>query len=406
MARFRYRALESGGGAVVGALDAPDRAAAVEALRRRGLLPVDVAEGGGFDLAALLNAEITPRRALSQAERIGFTRALATLTGAGLPLDRSLEIVAELGERKAGRAMAARLLSAVRGGAALSAAMAAEGDAFPPMHRAVVQAGEAGAALGPALARLADGEEAAARRRSALTGALIYPAFLMVAAVGAIAVMLLFVVPTFAPLLEDAGAEPPALTRAVMAAGDVFAEGWPLMLAGLLALWLGARAALARPALRRAAAAALLRAPLLGALLAKLASARLARLLAELTQNGVALPAALRLAGAAVPNAAFRAEIARVTPLVEAGRGLARPLAEGGVAAPLAVQLIRVGEESGRLGPMLAKTADILETEASEALDRMLSLLTPALTLVMGVMIALIVSSVLLALLQINELTL
>lgn len=407
MARFRYRAIGPDGAAIAGALDAQDPQDAVERLRAMGGLPVSVEpEGAAAGLRALLDTEITPRDALSAPERAAFTRGLATLLAAGLPIDRALEILRDLGERRSGRALAGRLLDAVRGGAALGAAMDREAAAFPPVFRAVVKAGEAGAALDGALVRLADAEEGAARRTAALRSALVYPAFLLVSAAGSVAVLLGVVVPAFEPLLAEAGVEPPATTRLVIAAGRLTADRWPLMLGGLALLWVGWRLALTRPDIRLGWARARLSLPALGALIAKLETARIARVLGELVSNGVPLPQALRLAGAATEDAAFRAEIARVAPEVEAGRGLARPLAEGRIAAPLALQLIRVGEESGRLAAMLLKAADILDFEARAAIDRGLAVLTPVLTLVMGALIALIVSSILFALFSINQLAL
>lgn len=406
MARFRYRAIDGQGAPLSGELDAADQGAAVAALRARGCMPVALHPAQGFDIWALLSLEITPRAALSTDDRIAFTRGLATLVGAGLPLDRALQLQAELGERRAPRRASSTLLAAVRDGAALSGAMAAQGSAFPPLYRGVVAAGEAAAALGPALTRLADAEEAAARRGAVLRSAMIYPAFLMAAAVGAIVLMLTVVVPAFEPLLADAGAAPPPLTRAVLGAARLLTEGWPLLLGAALTATLAMRVTLALPGVRARWARLWLRAPMAGPLLQRIGTAQACRLLAELTEGGVALPAALRLSADAAPNAAFAAEIARVGPLVEAGRGLSRPLDEGGVFAPLAVQLIRVGEESGRLSAMLAQSSDILQAQATAGLDRLTALLTPVLTLVMGGIIAAIVSSILFALLQINELTL
>jgi general secretion pathway protein F len=404
VARFRYRALDAAGASVMGEIEAADVPGAVESIRAQGRLPVSVeaAEAGG--LWALLNTEITPRAALPEGDRIAFTRALATLAGAGLPIDRALEIVRDLGERRAARAIAGRLLEAVRGGASLAEAMDGEAAAFPRAYRSVVRAGEAGAALGPALARLAEGEEAAAKRRSGVRSALVYPAFLLVSSVGAVAVLLIYVVPTFEPMLAEAGVAPPLSTRIVMAAGRVATGGWPLMLGGVLALALGLRLALLSPGFRLRWSRALLAAPVVGPLRRKLQTARLVRLLGELLASGVALPAALRLAREALSDAAFRDDLARATPEVEAGRGLAGPLSEGGTLSPLALQLIRVGEESGRLAPMLLKAADILDDEAKGALDRLIATLTPTLTLAMGALIALIVSSILFALFSINEL--
>jgi general secretion pathway protein F len=401
---FRFRALDAAGARAAGVIEAPDAAAAVARLRAEGRLPLSVEPARGGRLMAALNAEITPRATLSPADRAAFTRGLATLAAAGLPLDRALEIARDFADGRAARGVAARLLAAVRGGAALADAMEAEKGAFPPVYRAVVRAGEASGGLGAALGRLADAEEAANRRRGALRSALVYPVFLVVSSVGAVAALLIFVAPTFEPMLAEAGATPPLSTRIVMGAGRAAAGGWPWALAALAGLAILSALALRDPALRLAASRAALRLPVLGPLRRRLQTARLARLLGELLSGGVALPAALRLARAALTDAAFADALDRATPQIEAGRGLAGPLGETGALAPLAVQLIRVGEESGRLAPMLLRTADILDEEARQALDRLLAMLTPTLTLVMGGVIALIVSSILFALFSINEL--
>jgi general secretion pathway protein F len=404
MPSFRFRALDAAGARAAGVIEAPDAAAAVARLRAEGRLPLSVELARGGRLMAALNAEITPRATLSPADRAAFTRGLATLAAAGLPLDRALEIARDFSDGRAARGVAARLLAAVRGGAALADAMEAEKGAFPPVYRAVVRAGEASGGLGAALGRLADAEEAANRRRGALRSALVYPVFLVVSSVGAVAALLIFVAPTFEPMLAEAGATPPLSTRIVMGAGRAAAEGWPWALAALLVLAVAAALAMRHPSLRLAASRAALRLPAFGPLRRRLQTARLARLLGELLSGGVALPAALRLARTALTDAAFADALDRATPQIEAGRGLAGPLGESGALAPLAVQLIRVGEESGRLAPMLLRTADILDEEARQTLDRLLAMLTPTLTLVMGGVIALIVSSILFALFSINEL--
>jgi general secretion pathway protein F len=403
--RFRYRGVDRAGTIATGTLDAPDRAAAVARLQAAGTLPIRVEAGGG--LIDLLNVEITPRDALGPRDRVLFTRALATLAGAGLPLDRTLALLGETAGRRSVRAVSGRLLEAVRSGASLSDALDAEASAFPPLYRAVVRAGEAGAALDVALARLADSLEDAARRRGALVSALVYPAFLLASAVGAVAILLGYVVPSFEPLLDEAGVEPPAVTRAVVALGALVRDWWAAIALGLALAFALARLGLVlSPAARLAWHRALLATPLLGGLWRRFETARLARLLGTLMQNGVALAPALALARGALSNRAFAAEMDRVIPQVEAGRGLAQPFAEGEVLPPLARQLLRVGEESGRLVEMLLKTADIYEDEAARALDRLLSLLTPLMTLLMGGVVAVIVSSILLALLSINELAL
>ncbi len=403
---FHYRGVARTGEVVAGTLETADQAAAIQRLQAQGTMPIKVEERAPSALMALLETEITPRGALSATDRIALTRTLATLTGAGLPLDRALSIAERLGTSAAVRAVAGRLLEAVREGARLADALDREPRAFPALYRSVVRAGEAGAALEVTLARLADTLEEQAKRRGELRSALIYPAFLLVTAVGAVAILLAYVVPTFEPLLEDAGVEPPAITQAVIAAGNVVSAGWPFMLAGALGAGLAISIALRRPAIRLSWHGHALNAPVIGRLWRKLETARLCRLLGTLLENGVALPASLRLVAQAMDNAAFAEEIRRVTPEVEAGRGMAEPLARGGLLPPLALQLLQVGEESGQLTPMLLKAAGIFETEAKREFDQALALLTPVLTLVMGILIAVIISSILFALLSINELAL
>jgi general secretion pathway protein F len=403
MPSWRWRAVK-GGAVIAGVTQGADRAAVVAQLRAEGKMLLEIAPARSGALWALLNTEITPRGAISTADRVAFTRSLATLVEAGLTLDRALAVTRDLGDRRAARALAARLRDAVAGGASLADAMGREAAALPPAYRSMVRAAEASATLAPTLARLADAEEAAARRASALRGALIYPAFLVAAAIGSIAVLLTLVVPTFAPMLRDAAVEPPLATRVVIGAAEGAMRWGPLiglpLAAGVLALLVASL----RPGPRRALHAAALRAPLIGPLRRKLASARMARLLGETLAGGVPLTAALRLTRDALSDAAFVAALDAAIPQVEAGRGLAAPLAATGAPSPLALQLIGVGEESGRLAPMLLKCADILDEQARGAVDRLLAILTPAITLVMGGVVALIVSSILFALFSINEL--
>lgn len=405
MSRFRYRALDGQGRIVTGLVEVASARDAVAQLRLRGHLPIRVAPAdrwAGF--LELLNRDITPRAVLPPRDRVVLTQAIATLIEAGVPLDRCLEMVGELGETPAVRRNALRLLERVTGGASLADAMDAEGPAFPPIYRGVVRAAEASATLGPVLARLVVSEETAAKRRAALRSALIYPVFLCTTAAICVGVLLIFVVPTFEPMLIEAGAALPLSTRIVLASARFVGAAWPLLLVGCLAIALGAQMALARPAIRERWHRTLLRLPLVGPLRRKLGSAALARVLGELLAGGVALPTALRLALGGLDDAAFSAELARATPRIEAGQGLGRAFAEGRVVAPLAVHLMEVGERSGKLAAMLTKSADILDEGAKTTLDRAMTLLTPVVTLVMGGIIALIISSILFALFSLNDL--
>lgn len=406
MPLFHYRALGQTGETTTGTIETASEESAAAQLQAKGLLPVSIgtrAQGGLWDL---LNMEITPRDALGARDRLILTQTLATLLGASLPLDRALATIQTLEARKPVRAMAERLLARVSEGQSLADALDREPQAFPRLYRAMVRAGERGAALEETLARLADLLEASAKRRGALRSALIYPVFLVVTAIGSVAILMAFVVPTFKPLLEDAGVTPPPLTRAVIAVGDVFAAHGLTMLAGFAVLVLVAMLMLRNGTARLASHRFALRLPLIGRLWRDYETAGFSRILGVMLQNGVALPAALRLAHGVQGNQAFAREIDRVVPQIEDGRSMASALEQGGVFSPIALQLIGVGQESGRLMEMLLKSADILEGDFKRAFDQMLAMLTPLLTLVMGGIVALIVSSILFALFSINELAL
>lgn len=404
MPQFRFRAIDRNGEEISGVLNAETQDAVVADLHGQGALPIRVEAGASGGLMALLNTEITPRDALSLADLVALTRSMATLLDAGLPLDRALQTIAELGATAPVRRAGGELLTAVREGAALSDALDRQPRVYPAHMRAMVRAGEAGARQAETLAELAEGLETMAKRRGALRSALIYPAFLVLTALGSVALLLGYVVPTFEPLLSDAGVEPPRLTQAVMATG-AFVQDWGLVCLGLLLLLaLAFRAGLMLPAFRLQWHRVLLRVPVLGRAIADLETARLTGLLGALLTAGVALPRGLGLSADAAGNAVFRQTLSDVTPLVEAGRGLAGPLQEQSPFPPLALQLISVGEESGKLAPMLLKTAEIFDAQSRRTIEQALALITPTLTLVLGLVIAVIIGSILFALFSINEL--
>lgn len=404
--KVRYRALGPDGKSISGQAEHPSLDAAVSALRASGLLPVEVMPASSSSrLMAILNTEITPSRGLPAKDRIAMTEALGTLLEAGLPLDKALSVASEFASTRAAKRIAESLHTRVTGGASLYEAAEVESRNFPPYWLGVVRAGETSAQLGPVLTRLATSEADRERRRAALVSALIYPAFLVVTAMISVGILLVVVVPSFEPMLASAGAELPALTRAVMAAGNITAALWPFALGIVLAGALLGRLALARPTLRAAWHRILLRLPVVGPLRRRLASAAVARLLAELLNGGVALPKALQLTEGALSDAAFQAELARLRPQVEAGNPLAQVLQEGGIMDNLAIRLADVGARSGKLPAMLERAATILQDEATTTLNRLLSLVTPIVTLVMGGLVAVIVSSILFALFTINDLT-
>lgn len=409
MARFRYRALGASGEVEEGVLEAASREAVIEHLQGMGLIPIRAAEdaaaaapaGAARRMAA--RAFFAPRR-VTQDDIAVFTRELATLLEAGLPLDRALQMLADLSENARLRELLGAVRDEVRGGAALSKALGGRRAAFSRFYISMVRAGEAGGALAEALERLARHMERARELRESIVSALIYPVILAAAAGLSILILMLFVVPQFEQIFAQAGGTLPLATRIVLFAAEVLRGYWPLLLAVLaLTAWRMAKS-FSDPAGRRRWDARLLRAPLLGDLAAKVETARFARTLATLAKNGVPLLAGLSIARETMGNALIAEAVERVAGELKEGRGLARPMSETRRFPKLAVQMIAVGEETGRLDHMLLRVADTYDAEVRLAVKRLLALVEPALIVAMALVIGGVILSLLVAMLSLFSL--
>ncbi len=401
MGQFQYRAVAANGAFTSGILDAPDRSQALGRVRQLGITPVEIVEAkAGTRAPAAKAGGAASRRAVTKA--IG---ELAVLLGAGLSLDRALGLAMENIDHAPTREEFGELLKAVKEGAPLSRAMAARPAQFPPMAQAMVEAGETNGRLGDALTRLANTLERAEDLRQLLVSSMIYPVALLVIAVGVILLMLLFVVPQFESVFATAPAGSlPAASLAVMNASHAVRDyGWYL-LAGLVGLILVLRQMLARPALRRWTDRALLRVPQLGTLIVYAQTAQFARTLAVLVDGGVALPVALAMAQRALTNTYLGDAVHRVAAGLKEGGGLTAPLAATGVFPRLAIGFFRTGEETSQLGLMLGRLADVLDRDVRLRLSRLIAILTPAITVVLGAAVAGIIAAIMTAILGFNDL--
>jgi general secretion pathway protein F len=385
-----------------GTLEGISRSDALDRLRRLGLVPIEAVEAKAQDARAASRgrANTVTRRALVNA--IG---ELAVLLDAGLPLERALAIATDNIARDNLKSAFAELREKVKHGATLARAMADE-PLFPPMASAMAEAGEASGKLGPNLARLAEALERAENLRQTVVSAMIYPVMLLTIATGVILVMLLFVVPQFESLFSDLGDKLPFSTQMILAASHaVTGYGW-LMVIALAAAVGGAWYWLRQPAVRRAFDRMVLRVPRIGPLIGSAETARFARTLGSLIDSGVALPAAMTIAQRSLTNSHMADAVSRVTTGLKQGGGLSRPLAQTGVFPPVALSFLRTGEETAQLGPMLVRLSDVLDRDVKVAVDRLIAFLTPAITLVMGLIVATVIVSILTALLGFNDLVL
>jgi general secretion pathway protein F len=393
---YVYRAVDRAGALVTGEKEADSEITVLDWLKSRDLVPLRAvpAKTARFSLSS----------GLPPARRAVLTRELAVLLEAGLQLDQALSLLHRSAANKVESALLAGILAKVQGGAAFSEALRAEQRIFPPDYVAMVRAGEASGSLAPVLERLADQLERAHKLRVKVQGQLIYPAVLTLAAIGSVAILMTVVVPAFAPLFAEAGRELPPVTRAMIAVADATRLGGPWLAALLLAaaLWIS-RLDRAHP-VRRGLDKILLALPILGSLRTRIEAARFCRTLGTLLANGVALVQALTLSRAALGNGVLSDGIGRVADGVRRGLPVHRCLRAEPAWPALMAELCQVGEETGRLSGMLLKLADMFDEEAGQRLERFVSLLTPLITLGLGLMVAGVLAGLLQTILSVNEL--
>lgn len=393
MPQFHYKALSANGDPIDGVMEAASAEEVVARLQDAGNLPLDARpadEAGGRGLRGWLR-----RAPMGGAQVLQFTQQLATLLGAGQPLDRALQILLDLPDSEQARRVIERIRDAVRGGTPLSQALEQQENVFSRLYVNMVRAGEVGGSLDDTLKRLADYLERSKALKESVINALIYPSILVLMVFGALLLLLGYVVPQFLPLFEDMDVPMPFLTRIVMAAGNFVAGYWWLILAVIVAGVLLFKRRLREPEARRGFDAWVLRRGLLGGLIARLETARLARTLGTLVHNGVPLLTALSIARNVMGNLALSDAVEAASGEVKTGGGLSLALGRSKLFPRLALQMIAVGEESGELDTMLTKVADTFDIEVRNAVERMLAALVPAVTVFMAVVVALIMMAIL-----------
>jgi len=393
VALFRYKALSATGESLDGQMEAASPDEVIVRLQDQGYLPVEARradEGGGPGLFARRGA-----RELNDDQILQFTTQLATLLRAGQPLDRALTILLDVPEAAEARKIISSIRDIVRGGAPLSVALEQQHGLFPRLYVNLVRAGESGGGLDDALHRLADYLERSRELRSRVINALIYPAIMVGLVVLSLVFLLTAVVPQFEELFASLDSDLAWYTVAVMWTSEALRQGWWLFVIALVAAgwWLNKK--FADPAWRLALDARLLQTRLVGALIARLDTARLARTLGTLVGNGVPLLTALNLSGNVLSNRVLAAALEEAAAEVKSGSGLGYALGRQKVFPRLAVQMIQVGEESGEMDSLLMKVAETYDIETRNAIDRLVALLVPAITIGMAGGIAVIILSVL-----------
>lgn len=405
MAVFQYRAADHSGKIVEGTLEAEGEHGVISRLHERGFTPLKIAAPTRSAAPAIsLPLNLFSRRKVSQQELLHFTQELGTLLGAGLPLDRSLSALANVVEGKEFGQIVRWLLEEVRAGRSLSAAMAEQPETFPRLFVNMVRAGESAGILDSVLRNLAEYLERSLSLREDLKSALTYPVLLAGVAGISLIVLFVYVIPKFSLIFKDVNQALPWMSQLLIGFSDgLIRYGWIILLLLFFAI-VGITFYLRTPEGRLEWDRLRLRLWPIGDLFCKLEVARFSRTLAALLKGGVPLLEALGTVQGVMGNRLLARAVAQVQSKVREGKGIVGPLTESGLFPPLALQMIAVGEETGRLEGMLTNVADHYDLEVKRVTRRLTSLLEPALILGMGLIVGIVVISMLMAIFSINDL--
>jgi len=422
MPEFTWRAAEAGGKVIEGQLSADSAPLAMKQLRERGLTPLRIEDvsnsttgnsisplGGGRSAlgtsSALANTPKSQDRSpVKHSDIMALTSELSIMLRAGLALDNALRVLIEMSHKHSVSVLLQGVLDDVKGGTPLSKALSGNRELFGDFYINMVRSGEASGQMSKVLERLVEHMERIRALRENVISATIYPAILLLVAVLSLVGMLGFVVPQFEKLFTDMGDALPMPTRIVMTMGQIFTQYGLIILVVTVLSALVINRWLRTAHGRRWWQATLLRLPLVGRLLYKYQLTLYARALGTLLGNGVPLLTALHIATETVGNLVLRQALVRVPPIVKDGGKVVDALRATQIFEPLAINLVRVGEETGRIGPMMLELANILNREVETGIKRALTMVEPALILILGMLIASIMVSILLGVFSINDL--
>ncbi len=403
MPLYSYKAVNSMGEMEEGVKNASDQQALLDELQGSGFIPIRVDTAIDKTFLGIKIASKAIR--LSNKEVLLLTGELATLLDSGLPLDRSLQILIQLTEdnEKLSKLLS-QVLEKVKGGSTLADALENQEGVFSRFYLNMIRAGELGGNLGEILTRLSEYLDRSQELKDTVTTALIYPAILLFMSLASLFVMLTFVVPQFTEMFESSGKALPVPTQIVVALADGLQAYWWLILLVVILLTSYMKAQLANPVSKKVWDARFLTMPLYGEILLHKETANLSRTLGTLLGNGVSILKALGIVRETSGNTVIVDVLEDAEQQLKQGRSMSDALMNSECFPKLAVQLIKMGEETGRMEEMLLRVATIYDKQLRTSIERMLAMLEPALIISLGLMIAGIIVSILLAILSVNDL--
>ncbi len=395
MGIFSYRATTTDGAIVEGVIEAADEKDAVDRLKNSGVIPLKIAtprEG--------LGKRLLPKS--SRGDILTFTTELAALLSAGLPLDRSLNILSDISESVEMKNIVKSVLKSIREGSSFSDALSKHPKVFPKLYVNMIRAGEAGGVLDVVLDKLNEVLESSRELKDHVFSAMIYPVILLLTGGFSIVVLLVYVLPKFSTIFSEMHVALPLSTQIIISVSNAISAYWWVLLACLAGAWLLFRNYTRSEAGRYSWDSFKLR--MMGEVIRKIETARFTRTLGTLLKSGVPLLQALHNSKDVIGNQVIASAIDGVAKGAKEGKGIAAPLATAAVFPPLALSMIKVGEETGQLDSMLLKVATTYEKSLKVSIKRFVSFVEPAMILGMGLIIGFIVVSMLLAIFGITNL--
>jgi type IV pilus assembly protein PilC len=401
MGIFTYRAKDSGGQLITGTLEAESLTQVTGRLQSMGYFPLQVVSEADKRKGAVEAAKTFTHK-VRVSDLATFNRQLADLIGSGIPLVKALGVIQNQTSNEALAAIIGQINQDVSGGDSLAQAMAKHPRVFSKLYTAMVRSGEAGGMLDQVLQRLADFAESDAETRSKIKSALAYPVVMILAGIGAVIILMTVVMPKILKIYTDMNQTLPLPTQILISSNEFLRSYWYFIAGGLVALGILLWRALQTREGKRFIDNSMLRLPVLGEMILKKEVANFARTLGSLLHNGVSILPALEIVIEVLGNQVVVDEVAKIPQNVTQGEGVAAPLKKSKVFPPVVVNMMAIGEETGRLDDVLIKIARSYETEVDRAVKTATSLIEPLIILAMGIVVGFIVIAMLLPIFSID----
>lgn len=406
MPAYDYEALDQLGNVKKGMIAAESLRDAKEKIRSKSLYPVNVNIGNDKSSQSKAGFDFGLLKSIKSKDLTLMTRQLATMLSAGTPLEEALTALSSQNDNIIIKDTMTRLKVAVSEGKKLSEAMSADKNSFPPLYRAMVRAGEASGDLGAIMERIADYSEKSEEIKNKVSTAMVYPIVLSIVATSVLIILMTFVVPKVVSQFENIGAELPTLTRAVIWVSEFLVQyGLGLLILCVIAI-MSYIYAMRKQEVRLKVHRAQLKVPVIGRLILSVSSARFSRTMGTLLDGGSPVLESIKAAKEILRNEVIRDAIDKIYTDVLEGQSLSKAMEKTEIFPSMLVYMCSMGERNGRLSYLLLKVADYLESEFDSFTQKFMSLLEPAIIVIMGIMVGLIVQSIMLPIMQLNNLVL